>query len=71
MDKKKAIDELKKLEGLPPHDGGGNICRGDGYFAVSLERKYGMSIKDLQKKVGFDKIHNEWKQMRQQFLNKY
>lgn len=71
MDKQKAIDDLKMLEGLPPYDGGSNHCRGDGYFARSLEQKYGMSLEALQKEVGFDKIRQEWQNQRQKFLNKY
>lgn len=50
------IDKLKMLDGLPPHNGGGNFCRGDGYFANSIVRQYGMSITELTKATGYDKI---------------
>jgi hypothetical protein len=51
--KDKALDELRMLKGDAPHNGGGNICRGDGYFANSLVRKYGMSISELERAVGY------------------
>lgn len=50
------VDKLKMLDGLPPHDGGGNFCRGDGYFANSIIRDYGMSLSELRKAVGYGKI---------------
>lgn len=65
--KAKAIDELKMLCGLPPHDGGSNICCGDGYFAMSLVRKYGMEIEDLKRAVGFDEIQARWDRARAEF----
>ena len=49
------IDKLKKLDGLPPHHGF-NPCAGDGYFADSIVRDYGMSISELKKAVGYGKI---------------
>ena len=45
------IDDLKKLDGKAPYDGGSNICRDDAYFAHSLESKYGKSIKELRREV--------------------
>lgn len=38
-----------ELQGHPPYDNFSNICMGDGYFAKSLERKYGLSIGELTK----------------------
>jgi hypothetical protein len=51
-EKRKARDEIRMLEGLPPHNHPGNLCYGDGYFAKSLVDKYGVSISELKKKVG-------------------
>lgn len=51
-EKKTARDEIRMLEGLPPHNHPGNLCWSDGYFAQSLVRKYGMSLTELKKKVG-------------------
>lgn len=49
------IDDLKKLNGLPPHHGF-SVVRGDGYFANSLVAKYGMSLTEMAKVSGFDKV---------------
>jgi len=71
MDKKKkakAIDDLKILYGLPPHDVGGNICLNDGYYAISLEKQYVMSISELIKETGFDKIQKQWHRTRKRFI---
>jgi len=54
--KAEIIDKLKMLDGFPPHNEGGNFLMGDGYFANSIERKYGMPLSQLQKEVGYDKI---------------
>ena len=51
-EKEKARDKIRMLEGRPPHNSPSNPCYGDGYFATSIERDYGMSISDLKKKVG-------------------
>jgi hypothetical protein len=40
------LDDARMLFGYPPHDQGGNICEGDGYFAKDCERHWG--------KVAFD-----------------
>ena len=48
-DKKELRDELAKLNGWPPYDGPENICRGDGYYGMSLEKKYGKTIAELEK----------------------
>lgn len=44
-------DDLAKLDGLPPYNVPSNPCYGDGYFALSLERKYGASLDELRKAV--------------------
>jgi hypothetical protein len=68
LNKEKAIKDLKMFEGLPPYDDGGNICRGDGYFAKDIERRYGMTIEQLWKETGFDKIYKKWQTLRKQML---
>jgi hypothetical protein len=68
MDKEKAIDDLKKFHGIPPYDGC-NPCQGDGYFAMDIEKRFKMSIAELEKAVGFKEIINKWKAARQNFLN--
>lgn len=52
MDIEKLKDELRMLKGFPPHNKASNICWGDGYFAKSLERKYGKKISELEKISG-------------------
>ncbi len=52
QNKAKALDDLKKFYGRAPYDGGSNIVRGDGYFARSIEKRYGMSIPELARVVG-------------------
>lgn len=51
-DEYEANKDLDKLEGKPPYDGGSNICRGDGYFYNSIEKKFGMTIPELRKALG-------------------
>jgi len=41
--------ELAMLQGEPPHNTPGNICFAAGYFAKSLERKYGVSVAELNR----------------------
>lgn len=53
------VDDLKKLNGIPPYDGF-NPCHNDGWFAKSLVKKYGVDISVLEKAVGFSKIRNAW-----------
>ena len=57
---KTARDELAMLNGTPPHDHESNICYGDGYFANSLIRKYGMSIEELEKASGYRKRYEKY-----------
>lgn len=45
--KEQARDDLRKLRGQAPHNTPSNICYGDGYFAASIENKYGMTIAEL------------------------
>ena len=69
MDRRELIiDDLKMLQGLPPHDGGGNHCRGDGYFARSLEKEYGKTVGELEREVGWAGIVNQWEAARRLFL---
>lgn len=41
--------DLAKLDGTPPFDGPENPCRGDAYFAQSLEAKYNANLELLRK----------------------
>ncbi len=61
------INDLKTLYGIPPHDTWSNYCAGDGYFARSLEDKYGCSIEELRKAVDFDSIEQRWNNIRRNF----
>ena len=63
----KIVDDLKMLRGLPPYDTGSNICRGDGYFARSLEKKYGKTIEELAREVNFGAISARWEAARRLF----
>lgn len=49
------MDMLKKFLGKPPYDGPSNIVRGDGYFALQIERESGKKLKELLKE--FDVPH--------------
>lgn len=66
--KKEAIKDLSMLYGLPPYDGGSNICLNDGYFANSLVRKYGMDLTRLAEVSGFNDLQAEWSKARSKFL---
>ena len=66
--KTEAIIQLKKLYGLPPYDSIANPCLGDGYFASSITRDYGMSIDELEKIVGWPKIWDNYQQLRNRML---
>lgn len=50
-------DEIEKFLGRGKHRTHSNICYGDAYYALSLERKYGKSIEELRKMVGME--HDE------------
>ena len=51
-DIEKIKDNLAMLDGDPPHNTWTNIYYDDGYFARSLEKKYGKTIAELRKLVG-------------------
>ena len=67
MNKKEVRDKLRILHGDPPHDTWSNYCYGDGYFANSLVRMYGMSVKELEEKSGY----NKWKKKKEKAYKKY
>lgn len=62
--KNKAWEDLLMYYGLPPHDVGYNIVEGDGHFAASLARRYGMNIEQLSKGLGFDEKVLYWRESR-------
>ena len=68
IDKEAVIKDLKMLDGLPPYDEASNICRGDGYFAKSIEKKYGATLQELSKMVGYGAVKNKWETLRRQML---
>lgn len=69
IDRIKVIDDLKKLNGLPPYDGF-NPCAGDGYFAMSIQKEHGMTIAELEEAVGFTKLVADWERLRAGFVAK-
>lgn len=70
FNKKEAIDDLKKLNGLPPYDGFSIVC-GDGYYAASLVIKYKMSIEELSKQSGYSKISKKYNKDLMKLRKKY
>lgn len=64
----KIIDDLKVFHGLPPYDDGGNMCRHDGYFARSMEKKYRSSLQALQDEVNWKQISADWQRARDNFM---
>lgn len=44
--------DLKMFLGLPPFNTPSNFCYLDGYFALSIEKKYGKKIAQLKAEVG-------------------
>lgn len=66
--KKKAIDDLKKLDGLPPYDDRSNTCLNDELFAKSLVTKYGMELARLRKASGYDILYRQWRDVRNSFI---
>lgn len=67
LDRKKtaeAKDDLAILYGHAPHDSWSNHCYSDGYYANSLERKWGMSTSDLAKAISYKgrgrPFYNDW-----------
>jgi hypothetical protein len=51
--KAKVLDELKMFHGDPPYDDWSNHAAGDGYFGAGLERKYRMTIPELEEAVNY------------------
>lgn len=45
---KDLLEDMAKLDGDPPYNTYTNICWHDGYFALSLEAKYGRKIETLR-----------------------
>ena len=54
--KAKLVDDMKKLQGFPPHNNWSNLCYGDGYFKKALER----DIRSTHKYT-WDEIYEEAK----------
>lgn len=63
----KCVDDLKKLNGLPPYDGASNYVQHDGYFAMSIERDYDRRTRDEADKV-IAKLTREWNAHRNSFI---
>ena len=53
LEKAKALESLKMLYGDAPYNKWSNFVSGDAYFASSLEKKYGMTIKELGVLCGY------------------
>ena len=47
---KNCVDDLKKLQGLPPYNTPSNLVFADGIFAKSIERNYSQRVMALAKK---------------------
>lgn len=71
INKEEAIEDLKMLYGYPPHDNPRNHCYCDGFFDISLEKKYGVDTKELAKITGFDEMLSEWRSAKVAFNNSY
>jgi len=67
---KTALDDLKRLYGIPPYDTMSNICYSDGYFANSLVHIYGMPLAELEKVTGFKKAEKAWNKARKNFIKR-
>lgn len=67
IDRRAAVDDLKRFNGVPPHDGF-NPCCGDNIFEQSLVEKYGMPVPALARAVEFDKIIKEWHAIRADYI---
>lgn len=62
---KDAIAELKHFYGLPPFEG--SVLFASGQFAIDLEKKYAMSVKELEVAVNFKVFQNAWADARREF----
>lgn len=51
LSKAKAIEMLARLDGKAPYNTPSNICWNDAYYAKSIEREFGMTLKELRKAV--------------------
>ena len=51
--KDKIRDCLDMFHGRGKYNTPGNPCWADGYYAKSLEKRFGKSIDDLKKEVGY------------------
>jgi len=59
-----AIDEqmqkdVDMLDGKPPYNTPSNIYWHDGYYDLSLEKKYGMKIEDMRRIIKQAKMQGE------------
>ena len=52
IDTNEARRMLDILDGNPPFDRPDNICRNDAIYGRNIERKFGMTVKELRKAVG-------------------
>lgn len=66
FDRKAALDDLKMLHGLPPHHGF-NPCCGDGFFAASLPKKYGVPVAELETLLEIPRMLTEWRKISAEF----
>lgn len=55
----KATEDLKKLYGHPPYNTWTNICYGDGYFAMAIEKEHGKTCEELQRITGVKGYHKD------------
>lgn len=62
-----AVKDLRMLNGLPPFDGPGNICRSDGHFAASIERKYPRALLD-KAKAQIQREDVTWQKVRKDYI---
>lgn len=62
-----AVKDLRMFHGLPPHDGPGNICRSDGHFAASIERKYPRALLD-RAKAQIQREDQTWQKLRKDYI---
>ena len=58
LEKSKALESLKMLYGDAPYNKWSNFVSGDAYFAASLEKKYGMTIRELGVLCGYASNRN-------------
>lgn len=68
---KELIKKLKMLHGLPPYNGGGNICQGDGYFANSIDRDYGAAMVEAAMVLVIQPMLREWRQAQDDISKKF